>query len=179
LSRGVWGVLCVRNGSGRAEKWTSVSPWRKAAENGHTTACMYLATHMYMDQPYAREVGHVGEAAGAASLSWVMEGHDVSPDVMIGVLHWVRKGCATGQHDPLHKLDEMKSLTLEGGRHCHNDGCEVVGQLKEFKVCPQCKTSRYCGAACQKQGWNAGGHKDTCGTFACKVMQSQFSSPVQ
>jgi len=24
--RGVWGVPCVRNGSGRAEKWTSVSP---------------------------------------------------------------------------------------------------------------------------------------------------------
>ena len=25
-----WGTFCVRNGSGRAEKWTSISPWSKA-----------------------------------------------------------------------------------------------------------------------------------------------------
>ena len=46
---------------------------------------------MYMDTPYAREVGHVGEAAGVASSAGVMEGHDVAPDVLTGVLHWLRK----------------------------------------------------------------------------------------
>jgi hypothetical protein len=54
---------------------------------------------------------------------------------------------------------------LEGGNYCYNVGCEVVGQLKDFEVCPQCKAHRYCGAACQKQDWNAGGHKDKCGLF--------------
>jgi len=49
---------------------------------------------------------------------------------------------------------------------CSNcEGCEVVGQLKDFKFCPQCKAARYCGAACQKQDWTTGGHKDKCGTF--------------
>jgi hypothetical protein len=32
-----------------------------------------------------------------------------------------------------------------------------VGHLKDFKVCPQCKTARYCGAACQKEDWTAVG----------------------
>ena len=37
---------------------------RKAAENGYANACLILAQQMYADSPYAREVGHVGEAAG-------------------------------------------------------------------------------------------------------------------
>ena len=55
-------------------------------------------------------------------------------------------------------------MALQGAKHCFNDGCEVVGHLKEFKVCPQCKTARYCGAACQKEDWTTGGHKEKCGT---------------
>jgi len=35
---------------------------------------------MYEDRPYAREVGHVGEAAGIAASAGVTEGHDVPPD---------------------------------------------------------------------------------------------------
>jgi len=62
-------------------------------------------------------------------------------------------------------------MALEGGMHCFNDDCEVVGHLQDFKVCPQCKTARYCGDACQKQDWNAGGHKSTCGTSASKTWQ--------
>jgi len=120
---------------------------------------------MYGDQPYAREVGHVEEAAGVATSVGVMEGHNIPPDVMTGVLHWVRKGCATGQHDPLALLDGIRSMALEGAKYCRNEGCEVVGHLKEFKVCPQCKTARYCGDACQKQDWTSGGHKEKCGTF--------------
>jgi hypothetical protein len=33
-------------------------------------------------------------------------------------------------------------------------------------VCPQCKTARYCGDACQEKDWTTGGHKNKCGTFA-------------
>jgi hypothetical protein len=46
-----------------------------------------------------------------------------------------------------------------------NDGCQVVGLLQEFKVCPQCKSARYWGDACQKQDWTTGGHKAKCGIF--------------
>jgi hypothetical protein len=134
---------------------------RKAAENGHANACSDLANRMYGDEPYAREVGYVGEAAGVATSTGVMEGHDVPPDVLIGVLHWLRKG---GHNLVDHML---RTYALEGAMYCNNDGCEVVGLLKEFKVRPQCKTVRYCGDACQKQDWNAGGHKEKCGTFGC------------
>ena len=50
---------------------------RKAAESGIADACFKLASHMYGDNPYAREVGHVGEAAGVAESAGFMEGHDV------------------------------------------------------------------------------------------------------
>ncbi len=54
---------------------------------------------------------------------------------------------------------------VEGAPYCCNDGCEVVGHQKDFKVCPRCKIARYCSDACQKQDWTAGGHKGTCGTY--------------
>ena len=68
-----------------------------------------------------------------------------------------------GGHNPIDGLKEFRRGVLEGGRYCLNEGCEVVGQLKDFKVCPQCKTARYCGAACQKEHWATGGHKEKCG----------------
>jgi TPR repeat protein len=134
---------------------------RQAAENGYDKACLQVGEHMYMDQPYTRDVGHVGESAGAASLAGVMEGHDVPSDVMTGVLHWLRKG---GTHNPVERLDVWRRVALEGAAYCRNEGCQVVGLLKDFKVCPQCKTARYCGAMCQKQHWTEGGHKETCCT---------------
>jgi TPR repeat protein len=39
----------------RAVQWL-----RKAAKNGNADACKHLAQHLYLDLPYAREVGHVG-----------------------------------------------------------------------------------------------------------------------
>ena len=142
---------------------------RKAADNGDTDACLHLAARMYRDWPYAREVGHVEEAAGVASSAGVMEGHHVPPDVLTGVVYWLRKG----GHEPLECLGVCRREALEGAQYCFNHGCEVVGQLKDFKVCPQCKMAPYCGDACQKQDWNAGGHKATCGTFFCKVSQNR------
>ena len=134
---------------------------RKAAENGHADACVQLAARMYGDQPYAREVGHVVEAAGVATSVVVMDGHDVPSDVLTGVVHWLRNG----GHDVVTNLDELRNMALEGGAYCRNETCDVVGQMKDFKVCPQCKSARYCGAACQKLDWTTGGHKEKCGTF--------------
>jgi len=135
---------------------------RKAAENGDAGACLRLATRMYGDHPYAREVGHVGEAAGVATSAGVMEVHDVPPEVLTGVVHWIRKG----GHDPVAELDVFRRIALKGAKYCRNGGCEVVGHLKEFKVCPQCKTARYCSDVCQKQDWTTGGHQEKCGTDA-------------
>ena len=133
---------------------------RKAAENGLAHSCLQLAGHVYLDTPYAREVGHVGEAAGDATRAGVMEGHDIPPDVLTGVVQWLQRG----GYNPVAVLDGFRREALEGAKHCFNNGCGVVGHLKDFKVCPQCKTSRYCGAACQKADWTTGGHKATCGT---------------
>jgi hypothetical protein len=133
---------------------------RKAAEAGHARACEQLAMFMYEDRPYAREVGHVGEAAGVATSDGLMQGHDVPSDVLTGVVHWLRKGGC----NPSVQLAMLRSVALNGHNFCRNDGCEVMGHLRDFKVCPQCKSTRYCGDACQKQDWNAGGHKETCGT---------------
>ena len=65
---------------------------------------------------------------------------------MAGVFYWLWKG----GHNPSAMLDEFRREALEGAKHCHSEGCEVVGLLKEFKVCPQCKTARYCGAAARR-----------------------------
>jgi len=123
---------------------------------------MLATRRSHGDIPYAREVGHVGEAAGVATSTGFMEGHNVPPDVLTGVVHWLRKGGI----NPIEWLPVLRTQALEGGQYCRNDGCEVVGQPKDFKVCPQCKNARYCGDACQKQDWTTGGHKTTCGTAA-------------
>ena len=94
----------------------------------------------------------------------VAEGHDVPPDVLAGVIYWLRKG--GHNYMDSFKYIVYRTKALDGGKFCFNPGCEVVGLVKDFKVCPQCKTVRYCGDACQTQHWNAGGHKAKCGTFA-------------
>jgi len=146
---------------------------RDAAENGRADACLTLAYWMYGDHPYAREVGHVGEAAGVATSAGVPGWHDVPPAVMTGVLHWLRKG-----GHPVDRLDGFRIQSLEGAKYCQNESCEVVGLLKDFKVCPQCKTARYCGDAYQKLDWTTGGHKEKCGTSAyCGVTVGRGCEP--
>ena len=152
---------------------------RKAAENGlvyacllhtgpnvHADACMYcmsLAGRMYHGRPYAREVGHVGQAAGVAMSAGVMAGHDVPPDVLTDVIYWLRKG---GRLETNDALDLLRLESLVGNKYCWNETCHAVGLLKEFKVCPQCKVARYCDDTCQQQDWTPGGHKETCGSCA-------------
>jgi len=139
---------------------------RKAADLGNADACKNIARDMYADIPHAREAGLVGEAAGAVTSAGAMEGHCVPPDVLTDVLHWLLQASMTEPLlRPFAELDRLRTMALEGCTYCYNAGCGVLGQLKDFKRCPQCKTARYCGDACQKQDWNAGGHKAACGTF--------------
>jgi hypothetical protein len=108
---------------------------RKGADIGHPATCLKLARFMYGDIPYAREVGHVVEVAAAAR---VVEAHDVPPEVMTSVVHWLKRW----RGDSVAALDELREVMKNGGPYCFNDGCKVVGLLKEFKVCPQCKNAR-------------------------------------
>jgi len=164
-SRDTASNICQALGHGVTRSKRQAMQWRrKAAENGDADACVQLAARMYGDQPYAREVGDVEEAAGVATSAGVMDGHDVPSDVLTGVVHWLRNG----GHNIVNELDVFRRQSLVGAKYCRNEGCEVVGQRKDFKVCPQCKTARYCSAACQKQDWTTGGHKEKCGTFAYK-----------
>jgi hypothetical protein len=145
--------------------------YSKSAEGGYPVGCLKLAAKMYADMPYAREVGHVVETAGVAIPAGAMEGHDIPPDVLTGVVHWVQ----VAGENPSSVLVEFRREALEGAKYCHNEGCEVVGHVKDFKVCPQCKTARYCGNACQKQDWTTGEHKEKCGAFHGLTRSSALS----
>jgi hypothetical protein len=105
---------------------------------------------------------HVVEVAEHALSAEVTEGHDIPPDVMDLVVWWMRKG----DHDAIEQLDLFRRTALYGAKYCYNANCDVVGHLKDFMFCPQCKTARYCGAACQEHHWTSGGHKEKCGTWA-------------
>jgi len=72
----------VTRSKGRAMQWM-----RRAADLGDNEACSRLGIDIYADRPHAREVGRVGEAAVVATSAGVMEGHDVPPDVLTGVIH--------------------------------------------------------------------------------------------
>jgi len=92
-TRDVASVICQALGRGVMRSKRRAVQWkRKAAEIGEANACLQLARNMYVDLPYAREIGHVGEAAGVAMSVGLIEGHDVPPDVLISVVHWLRKG---------------------------------------------------------------------------------------
>ena len=81
----------------------------------------------------------MGEAAGSVTSAGVMDGHDVPLDVLNSVIYWLSKG----GHDILAELERCRSRAVEGVQYCFNENCEVAGHLKDFKVCPQCKTARY------------------------------------
>ena len=110
------------------------------------------------------------EAAGVATSAGVMEGHDVPRDVLASVLCWLRKG----GHNPVQKLEIFRRSAFQKADYCCNEGCEVMGLLKDFKLCPQCNTTRYCGDACQKHDWTVGGHKETCGTLDSRVKRLAY-----
>ena len=104
-----WSNICralyrgVTRSKQRAVQWM-----RKAAENGHTDSCLLLAQLMYIDQPYAREVGRVGGAVGVTTSAGVTEGHDIPPDVLTSVAHWLQEG----EHNTIDNLDEFRTLAV-------------------------------------------------------------------
>mmetsp|Transcript_36988 Transcript_36988/g.91397 ORF Transcript_36988/g.91397 Transcript_36988/m.91397 type:complete len:264 (+) Transcript_36988:337-1128(+) len=160
------GMYAAGRGVTRSKR-RAMSWLRKAAEDGHDASCQELARWMYEDRPYAREIGHVEASAGAApatpSVGGLVEGHDVPPEVLTGVVHWLRKG----GHNPPAELNMFRWKAQAGSTYCYNDGCVVMGHLKEFKLCAKCKIARYCGDECQKQDWTRE-HKASCGTFEAK-----------
>jgi hypothetical protein len=161
-------MYSVGTGGVARSKRRTMQGFRKAADLGVAASYLQylqLARDMYEDRPHAREVGHVEvEATGGAMSAADMEGHDVPPEVLKSVVYWLQKGCVTWGPTPLDLLEEFRRTAVEGGAYCVNDGCEVVGHRKDFKVCPRCKIARYCSDVCQKQDWSE--HKATCGTYA-------------
>jgi hypothetical protein len=136
VSRDVAGKVsqALRRGVTRSKR-RAMQWWRKAAENGLARACLQLAIAMYVNSPYAREVGHVGEDAArvvvdvdvgedvarVVTLAEVMEAHDVPADVLTGVIHWLQKG----GHNAVAELDTLRREALEGAKYCSNVGCEA------------------------------------------------------
>jgi len=147
---------------------------RRAAEKGRAASCLRLAGTMYSDLPYAREVGHVREAAGPATSAGVMEGHDVPPEVLTSVIHWLRKGCVTGQHALSEELDGFRRVALEGGMYCDIETCEVMGHLKDFKVCPQCKSARYWAPRVKKRTGQRVGTRRSAANFDQSLISKRF-----
>jgi hypothetical protein len=39
-------------------------------------------------------------------------------------------------------LGVFRLNATEGAAYCVNDGCEVIGHRKDFRVCPKCKSAR-------------------------------------
>ena len=102
-------VICEAFGRGVTRSKRRYMQWlRKAAENGHSFACLHLAECMYTGRPYAREVGLVEEAARVATSVEVTEGRDVPPDVLSSVMHWLRNG----EHNP---SDRFSPRSAGGG----------------------------------------------------------------
>ena len=69
-------------------------------------------------------VGLVGEAAGVSTSAGVLEGHDVPPDVLASVVHWLLKGGG----NPVKELAGYRQMALVGSDYCCNGTCEVVGR---------------------------------------------------
>ena len=145
--------------------------WRRcAAESAHPAACLQLAARMYTDTPYARIVGFVEDTTevplphGFDIFHIVPPDFDLPPAVLIDVVYWLQKGhCYHNDSELFHLLFEFRRAIEEGMPYCDNEGCKVVGNLKEFKVCPQCKTVRFCSKKCFEEHWTKGDHKTSCG----------------
>ena len=118
MSQNVATIICPALGRGVTRSKRQAMIWRrKAAELGQASSCLNLAARMYGDQPYAREIGHVGEAAaGVATSAGLMQGHDIPSRVMTSVVHWLQKGGHDGQN-LVDRLEEMRRETLEIGAY--------------------------------------------------------------
>ena len=148
---------------------------RKTAENGSAAACFSLARAMFIDQPYAREVGKIEhttqcEATEDGLLASLREDGDstgLGADSVTfgGFLEWLSLGALCGGGDVRAAYAKMRVAARDGDRYCCNTGCEFVAPRMDFKMCGGCKLLRYCGPVCQKIDWTQGEHKHECGTY--------------
>jgi len=56
---------------------------------------------------------------------YLPEGYGVPQDVLIGVVHWLHKGCVTGARNPFVELDWIRRQAAFGAMYCSDEGCEA------------------------------------------------------
>ena len=151
------------NGVSRA-RHVAMAWLRKAAETGHLGACIMLASNIYLDRAYARDVGEIADPSNANEdyLGYYIQLHHLRK-----VLYWLRKGVCDEGFVRMF-VNAFDSELADGSSYCMNRGCEVVRHLKHFQVCGACKMHRYCSKACQAADWRSG-HAKTCG--ACHGLE--------
>jgi TPR repeat protein len=97
--------ICQALGRGVTRSKRQAMTWlRRATELGHVKTCMRLTNGIYEDEPYAREVGRVEDPAVVATLAGGMEGHDVPPDVLTSVVHWLQSVGFGTYCSPRHRV---------------------------------------------------------------------------
>jgi len=141
--------ICQALGRGVTRSKRRALQWlRKSAENGHTDACFSLPARMR--RPALRPRGWACRGCRQGGrVGWDLGGarrFPGCPDQRSTLVGFGRGGIIQSTY-----FDVFRRTALEGNAYCFNDGCEFVGRLQKFKVCPQCKSARYCGSACQKQ----------------------------
>ena len=150
-------------------KQCAMQALRKAAENGKASACATLARAMIDNHPYARKVGQIDDLPNMPiDLDEDEAGFRV---LLASALEWLKRSAHYGGADSSVAFLAMSDTALTGDKFCCNTGCEFVAHRNNFKVCPGCKFYRYCGPACQKADWHAGGHKRTCCTYQANFDQ--------
>jgi len=50
------------------------------------------------------------------------------------VVSTIHQSLVIGQRSPLDELEMFRRIALQGAKCCYNNGCEVVGHQKDFKV---------------------------------------------
>jgi TPR repeat protein len=174
-------IHCQGGGYITRDRFKSLEFSRKAADAGVYKACCHLAFGMYLGSKYFRTIGLIDlpspggsswvfiklfEVASALAELYIKDGHDIPKDVMTSILLWLHRGEV--KNDSVSQtLNAFKEASTVGSEFCYNDNCTVKGLLKQFKVCPNCRTAHYCSRACQKDDWVE--HKKVCGTFAAKT----------
>ncbi|KAK7057879.1 hypothetical protein R3P38DRAFT_3546874 [Favolaschia claudopus] len=58
---------------------------------------------------------------------------------------------------------------------CDNLACNLISSKESFKRCARCKAFYYCSASCQKNDWQAGGHRAACRSYKSMTLNEDRS----
>ena len=105
--------------------------------------------------------GHVGQAAGVATLAEVIDGHDVPPDILTGVVHWLRKG----GHHPLLKPTTGVETRWRGSTLLKRHRVRDCGPTEGLHSLPVVQDRSILRRRVSETGLEIGWRKTTCGTF--------------